>query len=106
VYPFVQALWCQPKCFRAMSDHLAALEETAAAAGAVTSLRDIPLVIISSGDQPSETIAMHRKLARLSTQSRHIVAEKSGHWIQFDEPSVVVNAIHEVVERARRTHAA
>ena len=37
VHPIVQTLWCQPKCFRAMADHLAVLEETAAVVAAVTS---------------------------------------------------------------------
>ncbi len=30
VHPVVQALWCQPKCFRAMADHLLALERDGA----------------------------------------------------------------------------
>jgi pimeloyl-ACP methyl ester carboxylesterase len=106
VHPIVQALWCQPKCFQAMAAHLAALEETAAVASGVTSLPDVPLVIISSGDQSSDTIAKHRQLARLSSQSRHIVATKSGHWIQFDEPDLVVTAIRDVVDRSRQTNAA
>lgn len=106
VHPIVQALWCQPKCFRAMADHLAALGETAAVVAGVTSLPDVPLVIISSGDQSSETIARHRHLARLSLQSRHVVATRSGHWIQFDEPELVVTTIREVVDRTRRSHAA
>jgi hypothetical protein len=37
----------------------------------------------------------------LSTDVTHIVAEKSGHWIQLDEPDVVVNAIREAVMRVR-----
>jgi pimeloyl-ACP methyl ester carboxylesterase len=106
VHPMVQTLWCQPKCFRAMADHLAALEETAAVVAGITSLPEVPLVIISSGDQSADTIAKHRQLARLSSQSRHVVATKSGHWIQFDEPDLVVAAIRDVVDRARRTNAA
>lgn len=106
VHPIVKALWCDPKCFRAMADHLAALEETAAVVGQVTSLPDVPLVIISSGDQSSDTIAKHRQLARLSSQSRHIVAAKSGHWIQFDEPDLVVTTIRDIVDRIRHTDAA
>ena len=106
VHPVVQHLWCQPKCFRAMADHLAALEEMAAFVGALTSLPDIPLVIISSGDQSANTIAKHRQLARLSSQGSHCVATKSGHWIQFDAPNLVVTAIRAVVERTRRTSAA
>ncbi len=97
VHPIVKALWCDPKCFRAMANHLAALEETAAVVGRLTSLPDVPLVIISSGDQSSDTIAKHRQLARLSSQNRHIVAAKSGHWIQFDEPDLVVTTIRDIV---------
>jgi pimeloyl-ACP methyl ester carboxylesterase len=106
VHPVVQALWCQPKCFRAMAEHLAALQETTAAASRVTSLGDVPLVVVSSGDQAPETLAKHRELARLSLQGRHVVAAKSGHWIQFDEPALVVTAVREVVERARQSNAA
>ena len=106
LHPIVQALWCQPKCFRAMADHLAALEETAAVVAGMTSLPDVPLVIISGGDQSADTIAKHRELARLSSQSRHVIAAKSAHWIQFDEPDLVVMTIREVVDRTRRTNAA
>lgn len=106
VHPVVQALWCQPKCFRAMAEHLAALEETTAAASRVTSLGDVPLVIVSSGDQPPETMSQHRRLARLSSQGRHVVATNSGHWIQFDEPDLVVRTVREIVERARQSSAA
>jgi pimeloyl-ACP methyl ester carboxylesterase len=105
-HPIVQALWCQPKCFLAMAHHLQALEETAAVARGVTTLGGIPVVILSSGNQPPEVIDQHRQLARLSSQGRHIVAHASGHWIQFDEPDLVVAAIREVVDRARHTSAA
>jgi pimeloyl-ACP methyl ester carboxylesterase len=106
VHPIVQALWCRPKCFRAMADHLAVLEETAALVSRVKSLPDVPMVIVSSGDQSPDTIAKHRQLARLSERSRHVIATKSGHWIQFDEPDLVVAAIREIVDQARRTNAA
>jgi pimeloyl-ACP methyl ester carboxylesterase len=102
VHPIVQALWCQPKCFRAMAEYLAALEEITAAASRVGSLGDVPLVIVSSHDQPPETLSKHRELARLSSQGRHVIATGSGHWIQFDEPGLVVTAVREIVERVRK----
>jgi pimeloyl-ACP methyl ester carboxylesterase len=101
VHRVVQALWCQPKCFQSMADHLGALEATAKAAGGVTSLADLPLVVISGGDQPAEMMGKHEQLACLSSAGRHIIAAKSGHWIQFDEPDLVIGAIRDVVERAR-----
>jgi pimeloyl-ACP methyl ester carboxylesterase len=106
VHPVVQALWCQPKCFQAMADHLGALEQTVAAATCVTSLGSIPLVIVSSGDQPAATIETHRALTRLSTESRHIVAAGSGHWIQFDDPALVVATVRDLVHRVRRMNGA
>jgi pimeloyl-ACP methyl ester carboxylesterase len=106
LHPLVQMIWCQPKCFRAMADHLGALEQTAAVVSRLTSLPDVPLVIISSGDQPPHVIARHRQLASLSPTGRHIVAAASGHWIQFDEPDLVVATIREVIDRVRRTEAA
>jgi hypothetical protein len=55
------------------ADHLAVLAETAAFVSGVTSLPDVPLVMISGGDQPPDTIAKHRELGRLSSQSQHLV---------------------------------
>jgi len=102
VHPVVQAIWCQPKCFSAMADHLASLQETAAYAARATTIPAVPLVIISGGDQPDSTIASHRALARLSPHGRHAIAAGSAHWIQFDEPDLVVSAIRDVVDQARR----
>ena len=93
VHPIVQAHWSQPKCFRAMAAHLAALQDMAAAVAGVTSLPDVPLVVVSSGDQSPETIARHRALARLSPSGRHVIAEKAGHWIQLDDPELVVTTV-------------
>jgi pimeloyl-ACP methyl ester carboxylesterase len=102
VHPLVQALWCQPKCFSAMADHMAVFDGLAALVLRVGSLADTPLVVVSSGDQTPDTLAKQQQMARLSSDSRHIVAAESGHWIQFDEPDLVAAAIRDVVDRARR----
>jgi len=106
VHSIVQELWCRPKCFHAMASHLAALMETAGFVAGITSLPDVPLVIISGGDQPSTTVVQHRRLAGLSPQGRHVVAIGSGHWIQFDDPDLVVAAIRDIVDHVRQSHAA
>lgn len=97
VHPIVQAHWCEPKCFRAMADHLGALRETAAAAGGNIDLGDMPLVIVSGGAQPEDVLADHGRLAGLSRHGRHVVAANSGHWVQLDRPDVVIAAIREVI---------
>ena len=101
VHPLVQEQWSQPKCFRAMAEHLAALQDMAAAASRVTSLADMPIAIVSGGDQPVGNIATHRALAQISSRGRHIVAAKSAHWIQLDEPELVVRTIRQVIDEVR-----
>jgi pimeloyl-ACP methyl ester carboxylesterase len=103
VHPTVQAAWCQPKCFRAMADQLRVFHEaTEAPTVRIPSLRDVPLAVISSADQPASVLASHEALVRLSSHGRHVVASKSGHWVPFDEPELVVDAIRDVVEAVRQ----
>jgi pimeloyl-ACP methyl ester carboxylesterase len=104
VYPAVQALWCQPKCFRAMADYLGALPEVARSVSKLRPQRDLPLVVISSGDERPEVVARHRSLAHTSRRGRHITAPNSHHWAQFDEPQLIVAVIREIVDEARRGH--
>ena len=96
VHPAVQALWCQPKCFRGMADHLGALGVMGAAAADVTTLGDVPLAIVSGGDQPPVVLAQHGALATLSSRGRHVVAAQSGHWVHLDQPEIIVEAIKEI----------
>jgi pimeloyl-ACP methyl ester carboxylesterase len=103
IQPIVQAHWSQPKCFRALADHLGALEETCAWVDSLTSLPDVPVVVVSAGDQPPEITARHRRLAALSPRGRHVVAPASGHWILLDDPDLVAGLVEEVVADARRT---
>jgi pimeloyl-ACP methyl ester carboxylesterase len=101
VYPVLQELWCQPKCFHAMADHLQMLERDGPSMGAPVPPRTVPVVVISSGNQSPEQIAAHRTLAEQSADGRHVVAARSAHWVQFDEPELVVALVRELVERSR-----
>jgi len=40
---------------------------------------------------------MQEELARLSSNSKHLFLEKSGHLIALDQPEAVVEAISQVV---------
>jgi pimeloyl-ACP methyl ester carboxylesterase len=74
-------------------------------------LGDLPLVVITRG-VPDETgpnaAAMeeeHRKdhamIAALSRRGKLVVAERSGHHVQLEEPELVVSAIREMVAARR-----
>jgi pimeloyl-ACP methyl ester carboxylesterase len=86
-------------------------------AQADTPLPRMPLVFLSlpklelPPDWRSEAIeAMERmyqeaqdELARLVPGARHVIATESGHYIQLDQPTLVVDAIRRVVRKARRS---
>jgi len=101
VHPIVKALWCQPKCFHAMADHLQALQREGPSMGRFVPPPQVPVVVISGRDQPPEQIDAHRALTEGSVDGRHVMAARSGHWIPFDEPELIVRVVRELVDRAR-----
>ena len=98
VHPVVQALWCQPKCFQAMAEHFLALERDSASIAGVMPPREIPVIVISGGDQPAEALAAHRMLAEASVGGRHLIAARSTHWVQFDEPELIVSVVKDLID--------
>jgi pimeloyl-ACP methyl ester carboxylesterase len=86
-----------------LGQHVAALPVSAAQAAAVSSLGDLPLVVLSGEHHAAPYSDWQRDLARLSSSGRHVVASDSGHWIHLDHPDLVTGAIREVVTAARST---
>jgi pimeloyl-ACP methyl ester carboxylesterase len=86
-------------------------------AQADTPLRRMPLVVLSHsrtlanpfGFPPDWPIAALEKafqasqnaLARLVPGARHVIATRSGHYIQLEQPTLVTREIRRVVERVR-----
>ena len=100
--PIVAAFWTQPKCFDAIVSQAKALPQSAAQVAATGDYGDIPLVVLSANSASPSEIEGHGGLARLSSQGKHVVASKGGHWIQLDEPDLVIESIREVVESVGR----
>lgn len=67
------------------------------------SLGNRPLVVITAGQntQPNWDV-LQRDLLTRSTNSRQIVAEGSGHYVQDDRPALVIGAVRDVVEMSRQ----
>ena len=49
--------------------------------------------------------ALQLKLVGKATRGKQVVAEKSGHYVQHDQPELVVSAIRDVWESARRARS-
>ena len=64
---------------------------------------EIPLVVLTRGiPYAQEHIIQQQNLLTLSYNSKQIVAEKSGHHIQLEDPDLVVKAIREVIEGVKK----
>jgi pimeloyl-ACP methyl ester carboxylesterase len=95
-----------PETLLATKDELASFERTPASmrsVGGFGTLGDTPLIVVRRGRtaQPpsSDDIAWQlaqTELLKLSTCSKLIVAEKSGHMVPMDEPEIVSNTVKEV----------
>jgi pimeloyl-ACP methyl ester carboxylesterase len=95
--------WTREAFFEALGSQIAAMPDSASEALAASAGRfgDLPLVTISSTDPGDYRLRQQDALAGLSTRGRHLVAANSGHWIPLDEPSIVIRAVHEMVETLR-----
>lgn len=66
-----------------------------------------PLVVLTHEEERStepldelgreQGLALHRETARLSSRGQHRVVPASGHYVQLDQPGVVITAIQEVL---------
>jgi pimeloyl-ACP methyl ester carboxylesterase len=105
LHPVVQELWCQPKCFHAMADHLLTLERDSNSMAAARPPREIPVVVISGANQGPEQLEGHRLLVEESIAGRHVIAARGAHWVQFDQPELIVDAIRQLVADERVAHS-
>jgi pimeloyl-ACP methyl ester carboxylesterase len=97
-----------------------AMPQSATEAAAAGSFGDLPLVVLSHDpDKPSTELPadlagptnqawekMQEELAHLSTRGAQTIVKDSAHYIQIDQPDVVVEAIHNVVNQTRAAHSA
>jgi pimeloyl-ACP methyl ester carboxylesterase len=84
LWPVVRSHWCRPSGFISMSEHLACLPSIAAA---VSGPPLVPTIVISGAHLSACQLEEHSRLGR------HIIAERSGHWVHFDRPDVIVEAV-------------
>jgi pimeloyl-ACP methyl ester carboxylesterase len=96
-WPMVRAHWCLPKSFLGMAGYLEALPASAAEAIALREPAAIPIIVLSAANAPPQQLEERDQMAHRSPRGQHIIARKSGHWIQLDEPELVVEAIREMV---------
>lgn len=85
------------------------------------SLGDLPLIVLSAGGTfdniPEATVkaigrdvlaqmelvsqGLQQELVSVSTQGEQVIAEQSSHYIQWDQPDLVIDAIRKLVEQGQ-----
>lgn len=71
---------------------------------------DVPVVVLTAGKGwfldstawRAQWLQYQKELAALSPQGREITATESHHFIQLDQPELVVDSIRQLVEQVRR----
>jgi pimeloyl-ACP methyl ester carboxylesterase len=92
-----------PRAVQTTLDEGQGIAASLAQAGAVTTFGDLPLVVLSRGLDPDpDWQSMQAEFLQLSTNSRQLIADTSGHNVQMDQPEAAVGAIVTMVELLRR----
>ena len=109
-----------PQSLPAVVSELDGLAATLTAAGSGRTLGSRPLVVLTRGEKSppevakqfkisptkvialdAEWLAMQNDEATWSSAGRHQVVPGASHYIQLDQPQVVINAVGEVVKQVR-----
>lgn len=96
------------KAPQGLRDEFAAVDATYEQARAAKIPSGIPVTLLTATTaegMPAEAKQMwlekHKEWIAKVPGGKHVVAEKSGHFIQGEEPALVIEAIRQVVEQAR-----
>jgi pimeloyl-ACP methyl ester carboxylesterase len=111
------SLYSRTRSMYAVADEMSAIPTSAAQLRASPMrLGDRPLIVLTHGmkeatplSNPEDAERMEQAwrefqsdLARRSSNGKQILAEKSGHYIQFYQPELVIDAVRQVVEARHR----
>ncbi len=74
---------------------------------------DVPVAVITAGKRwildtkswREQWMVFQQDLAALSPQGTQVVADKSGHVVQLQQPEVIIDAIRQIVEGCRTVRA-
>lgn len=92
-----------PRSVQTTIDEVMGMAEGGWQARAVTTLGDLPLIVLSRGkNQDADWTASQASFLNLSTNSQQLFADQSGHLIQVEQPEAATTAIVKMVEQVRK----
>jgi pimeloyl-ACP methyl ester carboxylesterase len=92
--------WVQEKFCTTIASQLENLPAAALRVAELGNFSEKPVAILSASSIPPHRLEEHIAMAQRLPNGRHILAEKSSHWIMQDQPELVIGAIAEIAESA------
>lgn len=113
--------WIQTRYFGTMDAEGTALRETCTQVIHAGSLGDLPLIVLTATgptwwpDMPPDIdptkfrkmwLELQADLTKLSINSRQLFADHSSHFVNFDQPDLIITSVRQMVETTRQKAAA
>jgi len=96
-----RVFWVQEKFCSTIASQLEHLPGSARRVADLGNFTEKPVLILSASSIPAKRLEAHIAMANRLTHGRHILADKSSHWIMQDQTELVVQAIREVAQYGR-----
>jgi len=95
VWPAIAAHWSRPSFYAGMRRHIQSIPDTVNEMhGADPISSAIPVTVLT----PASSAPLgQQELNRIGADAHQVIATRSGHWIQLDEPDLVIDAIRAMV---------
>lgn len=83
-------------------------------ARAALPLPNVPIILLTGmGNEPDKSpeakrlwLRLHNEWVKQLPNAKHIITDKSGHYIQVDEPGLVIDAIRQMIGSVKASHTA
>ena len=106
--PAYKAAYYDDGMWSAVAGEYSAMEQSGIQTQGLVSLADLPLVVVKAGIRPADDYppdeiwdTTQDYLASLSSRGRLVVVENSGHFVQLEQPALIVDLIRQVVEETK-----
>jgi pimeloyl-ACP methyl ester carboxylesterase len=95
VWPAVASHWSRPEFYAGMRSHIQSIPDTVTEMHAAEPIRAIPVTVLTPGNAVPLS---DEDLERIGDRVQQVIAAKSEHWIQLDEPELVIDSIRAMVD--------
>ena len=99
----IRARWSTSKFFWTMAAYIQSVPACSAEMAGCPIPSQVPVTVLSGGQQPPIRLEEHAAIAAYSQRGRHMIADKSAHWIHLDQPELVARAVRELADHLQCT---